>query len=178
MRQYKVIELYIRLYLMASHDLRSSFTWNKITVSSSRKILFCSKTTNHCFSTYKPYYLYIIYFFQKSRPFKTTYYGLYPFTFSGWCSFTVSSKTMDKTENADHSNSILVKAIYGCFLRKTSWQIKGYWTSNWSVSPKYPVTTGFLLGTSDTTYFFLPDTSSPGIHSKKCIVIELDNVEK
>jgi len=40
------------------------------------------------------------------------------------------------------------------------------------------VTTGFPIGTSDTTHFFSPDTSSPGIHSKKCVVIESDNVEK
>jgi hypothetical protein len=26
--------------------------------------------------------------------------------------------------------------------------------------------------------FFSLDTSSPGIHSKKCVVIEFDNVEK
>ena len=30
------------------------------------------------------------------------------------------------------------------------------------------------MGTADTTHFFSPDTSSPGIHSKKCVVIEFD----
>jgi hypothetical protein len=40
------------------------------------------------------------------------------------------------------------------------------------------VTTDFPMGTAGTTRFFSPDTSSPGIHSKKCVEIEFDNVEK
>ena len=40
------------------------------------------------------------------------------------------------------------------------------------------VITDFLIGSSDTISFFSPDTTGPGIHSKKCVVVGFNNVEK
>lgn len=34
------------------------------------------------------------------------------------------------------------------------------------------------MGQRTQPIFFSPDTSSPGIRSKKCVVIEFDNAEK
>ena len=57
---------------------------------------------------------------------------------------------------------------------KTTYDFNTYLVLDRSIK----VTTGFPIGTAVTIHFFSPDTSSPGIHSKKCVVIEFDNVEK